>query len=230
MQRDPGEMLAELERLAAEPQALKRFLATVAGFYAEVDARVSSISAEQGLDLACRPGCFHCCPRAGVETELFEVIPVLAQLNRSPSQRLLRRIVSRSRESRSSFGRGGASFLSLLKIQEPSPRDARQEEACPFLSEGLCEIYRVRPLACRLHVSVSSRTCAEARRPDLPRVFYAAQSRAVSWCVEKLGRNGMAPFMGSGGLLVQWIGWEEGEETCTLRLMGRRYVFSSPES
>ena len=228
MQCDPQTMLDEVERLAAEPAVLRSFLAAVDSFYAEVDGRLSSLAAEQVLDLACGPGCFHCCPPTGVETELFEVIPVLVELNRKPSQPLLKRIVSRSGEARSGFTRGTSSFLSLLHLKETPPRGARQEEACPFLNDGLCAIYRVRPLACRLHVSVSRMTCAEARRPDLPRVFYAALNRTVASAAEALMRKGMSPFMGSGGLLVHGIGWEEGEEACTLRLMGRRFALSPP--
>jgi Fe-S-cluster containining protein len=216
-----------LDSLAAEPGALEGFLSAVRAFYAEVDNWVQALAAEHGADIACRPGCFHCCPRKGVEAALFELVPIVVELNRRPSRLLVERIRSRARETSAppAGGADGDSLFSLLQIAESSGRAPASWEPCPFLEEGLCRIYTVRPLACRLHVSVSERSCAEAMKPSLPRGFTSALSRTVAARFETIRRRGLGPLLDSGGLVIRQIDWDPDEGACSLAVGGRRYGF-----
>lgn len=216
-----------LDSLAAEPDALASFLAAVQAFYDEVDGWLRTLAAEHDAKIACRPGCFHCCPSNGVEAALFELVPIVAELNREPSRPLLERIRSRAEQaSKSPTGIGQAeSLFSLLRIAETPMRAPADRERCPFLEEGLCRIYPVRPLACRLHVSVSERTCAEAMRPELPRAFTVALSRGLASRLEAIRLRGLGPILEGVGLMIQQIDWDPDKGVCYLALGDRRYGF-----
>jgi len=216
-----------LDSLAAEPGALEGFLSAVRAFYAEVDNWVQALAAEHGADIACRPGCFHCCPRKGVEAALFELVPIVAELNRTPSRLLLERVRTRAEETAQTAARAGAaeSLLSLLQIAEPARRPQTADRGCPFLEQGLCRIYTVRPLACRLHMSVSERTCAEALRPEIPRGLTTALSRGIALRLDAIRRRGLGPLLEVGGLLIDQIDWDAEEGACYLAVGGRRYGF-----
>lgn len=216
-----------LDSLATDPDALKGFLSAVRAFYAEVDAWVEALAAEHGAEIACRPGCFHCCPRKGVEAALFEIVPIVVELNRRPCRPLLERIRSRAAETSPSPGDIGKaeSLLSLLQAAEPSRHGPASWEPCPFLEEGLCRIYPVRPLACRLHVSVSERSCAEAMKPALPRAFTSALSRTVADRFEAIRRRGLGPLLQGGGLVIRQIDWDPDQGVCCVSLAGHRYGF-----
>lgn len=218
-----------LDSLAADQGALEGFLSAVRVFYSEVDEWVRALAAEHGADIACRLGCFHCCPRKGVEAALFELVPIVVELNRRPCRHLMERIRSRAREtSAPPAGEPEAdSLFSLLQIAESSDnaRTAAGWEPCPFLEEGLCRIYAVRPLACRLHVSVSERSCKEAMKPSLPRGFTLALSRTVAARFETIRRHGLGPLLEGGGLVIRRIDWDPDEGVCYLDLGHRRYGF-----
>lgn len=218
-----------LDSLAAEPGALEGFLSAVRAFYAEVDDWVQALAAEHGADIACRPGCFHCCPRKGVESALLELVPIVVELNRRPCRHLMERIRSRARETSGppAGTREAESLFSLLQIAEPSRRTSTPSgwEPCPFIEEGLCRIYSVRPLACRLHVSVSERSCAEAMKPSLPRGFTSALSRTVAARFETIRRRGLGPLLEGQGLMIRQIDWDPDEGVCYLALGDRRYGF-----
>lgn len=218
-----------LDSLAAEPDSLEGFLAAVSAFYDEVDNWLRTLADEHGVQIACRPGCFHCCPRKGVEAVLFELVPIVVELNRRPSRTLMERIRSRAEQAAESPARiGGAeSLFSLLQIAEPLGRAPVDREPCPFVEEGLCRIYSVRPLACRLHVSVSEQSCAEAMRPELPRAFTVALSRRVASRFETIRLHGLGPLLQGGGLIIRQIDWDPAEGVCTLALGDRRYGFRS---
>lgn len=54
-------------------------------------------------------------------------------------------------------------------LSEPERIKARQR--CPFIAQGVCVIYQVRPLACRGLASYDKRACAQAasgKRDDIP--------------------------------------------------------------
>ncbi|MBK1616267.1 zinc/iron-chelating domain-containing protein [Rubrivivax gelatinosus] len=82
----------------------------------------------------------------------------------------------------------GIDLVGALRAAEA--RTHRRSEAeraaapvrCPFLAQGVCVIYPVRPLACRGHASSDARACAEAaagRRAEVPVSSGHRQVRAL---------------------------------------------------
>lgn len=58
---------------------------------------------------------------------------------------------------------------------------------CPFLTDGSCAIYMVRPFACRCFLSLH--TCSPAR-PALISAEYLAAATAINQIIEHLGQRG----------------------------------------
>lgn len=52
-------------------------------------------------------------------------------------------------------------------------------ERCPFIAQGACTIYQVRPLACRGHASYSRRACADAAAGRVDQVPFSGPHRLV---------------------------------------------------
>lgn len=98
--------------------------------------------------LACRGGCASCCSIrvAATAPEVFKIAFHILGLPAQTRSAILERIFS-----------GHQDTQGLDELQ-------RMERAtvCPFIENGLCVIYAVRPLACRGHASFSERACVEA--------------------------------------------------------------------
>ncbi|MDE7241348.1 YkgJ family cysteine cluster protein [Desulfovibrio sp.] len=109
---------------------------------AHVDASVGEAVAaarDAGRTLACGPGCDACCRQP---------IPV------TPLEFLLMRSHMRLRLDAATRARLEAQYEGQLAAQP----DALQRP-CPFLLDGGCSVYAVRPLACRRYL-VLDRACA----------------------------------------------------------------------
>lgn len=52
-------------------------------------------------------------------------------------------------------------------------------QRCPFIAQGACTIYKVRPLACRGHASYSRRACADAAAGRVDEVPFSGPHRLV---------------------------------------------------
>ncbi|MBQ0945873.1 YkgJ family cysteine cluster protein [Ideonella sp. 4Y16] len=110
--------------------------------------------------LACGRGCATCCTLR-VSATAPEVLAVAAFL-RAVQPRLLSRGVDLVGQVRAA----DAATHGLGEAQRVALR-----QRCPFIAQGVCVIYAVRPLACRGHASHDLRACAEAaagRRDEVP--------------------------------------------------------------
>jgi Fe-S-cluster containining protein len=123
--------------------------------------------------LACGRGCASCCTLR-VSATAPEVLAVAAFL-RAVQPRLLPRgidLVGQVRDAdAATHGLGEAQRVTL-------------RQRCPFIAQGVCVIYAVRPLACRGHASHDLRACTEAaagRRDEVP---YSAGHRLVRALVQ----------------------------------------------
>lgn len=74
--------------------------------------------------------------------------------------------------------------------------------ACPFIAQGVCVIYAVRPLACRGHASHDRRSCAEAAAGRADEVAYSVAHMTV----RSLVQNAMQSAMRDRGLA--WSAYE----------------------
>lgn len=159
------------------------------------------IQCEDEPPLACTRGCASCCSLRVVATAP-EVLLVA---------RFLRAVVPQL-EAR------GIDLLGRLRAADALTRhlDETQRVAlrqpCPFIAQGVCVIYAVRPLACRGHASQDARACAQAAarlRDEVPYspghqlvrslVQNALQSalceRGLSWMLHELNHAVLLALM-----------------------------------
>lgn len=128
-------------------------------------SRVVQTALEQGIPIACKPGCNHCCA-ARVEAMAAEVFHIARELERRPADerdRLVRR----------------------LKIHVSMRSEAtawNQRPECPFLTNALCSIYDVRPNACRKAHSLDADKCRE-NAPEIP------QDLGIAVAVEAMAKG-----------------------------------------
>jgi hypothetical protein len=106
----------------------------------------AALSSSPAGELACRPGCAHCCHQAvGVSPPEVFVIHDHLLATRTPAELEAFDQRLRSADERT---RG----MSLTERLSP-------ELPCPFLEQGRCSIYEVRPLACRGKNSLDATAC-----------------------------------------------------------------------
>jgi Fe-S-cluster containining protein len=110
--------------------------------------------------LACGKGCEICCTLRVTATApeilvLERYIRLTADRMKSVGVDLVERIAEADQATRG--------------LDEP--QRVKLKSLCPFIAEGICVIYPVRPLACRAHTSYDLRACidaAEGRRSEVP--------------------------------------------------------------
>jgi len=145
----------------------------------------AAVSAE-GRQISCRKGCTFCCHHY-VSVSLAQGMVIVAHLYRSKD--LLQQFLDRYEEWREQAGviaeeidgirnRALASSAPIASvINDTRPLSTRYFAAsirCPFLVDGLCSIYAVRPLACSGHHAVSPpEWCApdSQQKPEIRRVM-----------------------------------------------------------
>jgi hypothetical protein len=137
-----------LEMLGRDP-TLTRALDLIRQAYAWTDGLIERFEADTPLPhpIACQPGCAFCCHNQ------IEVIPLEALAIGSHIQALPReeQTVLKERLSASVASRAGKTKHDIARRRRDFP--------CPFLSQGLCAIYPVRPLVCRAMHSLDAESC-----------------------------------------------------------------------
>jgi len=132
------------------------------------DAFVESKRSE--LEIACRPGCAHCCQYEANATasEVFVIVSHVQKLSEADRQLIERRI----------------SEYTKAEPMPPTPvPDAYLlvERQCPLLdAAGRCMIYPFRPVHCRAWLSPDAAICAKAASPkclDVPSLAVPKSAR-----------------------------------------------------
>lgn len=129
--------------------------------------------AEQTKDLpplACRKGCGTCC-RIQVVATAPEVLMVARYI----------------RAMADGFRKVGIDLPARLAATAASPGSTGTMalgRECPFLAEGICVIYPVRPLACRGHVSFNEDACVAALEGEADEVPVSESHRTVRALVQ----------------------------------------------
>jgi Fe-S-cluster containining protein len=114
-----------------------------------LDERLSAAAAAATEKLACRAGCWYCCYlKVGVRPE--EAFAIVEFVRGRFSQ-------ERSRELR-------AEVAANAKVMRQLPAAERLVAAlkCPFLLDGQCSIYEVRPARCRSFHAIDVKGCQES--------------------------------------------------------------------
>lgn len=136
-----------LDRHAGQPVLVDALLAQA---FDSFDGNVA-IQCEDEPPLACQRGCATCCTlRVGATAP---EVWLVARFLRAVAPRLAERGVDLMAQVR-------AADVRSRGLDEAGRVALRQR--CPFIAQGVCVIYPVRPLACRGHASHDVRACVEA--------------------------------------------------------------------
>lgn len=132
---------ADLRKLSPQESLLR--------FYSRQDGRIAEAMIVSPVKPACHANCSYCCYYK-VEAHAIEIFAIVDFVKRQYSDRVLRRALE----------------LAAQNVKEVEGFSYKQHMAtnqqCPFLSDGQCSIYPVRPLKCRnFHASDVAR-CKES--------------------------------------------------------------------
>ena len=131
-----------------------------------IDAMIDNAieeASENGETITCKPGCDHCCHLL-VEiswSEAYELAQWIVNLpTKEEQEKFYMSVASTAIEAREVFSRkkSGRRFMQPLYSEDDMPDwmyDAwfyEKKRPCPFLVDGLCAAYEVRPSPCRLHL------------------------------------------------------------------------------
>jgi len=120
-------------------------------------------SKAEGKPAICRKGCSWCCHQS-VFAVTHEFLYIKDHIQNHISGETGYKFMERARKrSHLTINR---SLSEQLKLREP----------CPFLEEGSCLIYHVRPMACRIYLSSSEKACRKeyeqpANEKNIPDLF-----------------------------------------------------------
>lgn len=115
---------------------------------------------EAGFRVQCRPGCTHCCHQMPTGVASAELIYVYYGLQQTgAASKFFRRCLEAEelwvevshRQEREKTGPGHG----RQQVEVLSKAYGSLEHPCPFLEANMCQIYPFRPLACRMHFSIS---------------------------------------------------------------------------
>jgi len=115
----------------------------------------------EGFPIQCSPGCIHCCchmPTGITTPELIYLYYGMHQSGIFP--RFFRRCLEAEEQWREILK--SYTYIHLSESEQDNIREItlkryhRLEHYCPFLQDNLCQVYPYRPLACRMHFSLSS--------------------------------------------------------------------------
>ncbi|MGW8314124.1 MAG: YkgJ family cysteine cluster protein [Bacteroidales bacterium] len=165
----------------------------------------------EGKPAECKKGCSWCCHQA-VFAVTHEILYILAQLMEGKEEEKQLRFLNRANEKSKITTR--KSYEELLRFRKP----------CPFLTEGICGIYDVRPMACRIYLSSSEPACQRDYRDpgdeqNFPELFefplragrmlnegFVAYLKQNGLQVSELPiEQGISHMAGTGMTLDKWI-------------------------
>lgn len=114
-----------------------------------------------GWTVTCEPGCSHCCTQLPSGLTGVEILWLYqGTVTTGVLDRMFRRCLERMElweEIRRWDGVEPTTVPLDQKLEGCLSRYHRLNVPCPFLDAGLCGLYRYRPLACRIHFSLSPR-------------------------------------------------------------------------
>jgi Fe-S-cluster containining protein len=143
--------------------------------------------AARGERISCQKGCYLCCS-AYVEATLQECEAIVYYLYQN--ERVLESFLRTYPQWRERVRKNGDLFKScgrfwkeewtpetarelMLAHSEEEERYMRQNIPCPFLDNGLCSIYEVRPYMCVAVIAVSPPEWCDLQHPNEPVIYKA---------------------------------------------------------
>ena len=154
------EGLTSWKKTKTLPAEFMKYFEKALDLYDESVNYLLSYLRHQGISIHCTPGCTHCCCHMPVGISTAELIYLYYGMHRSGVfPRIFRRCMEAEEEWRE-----------ILKTFSNLPPDQDRNETirertlssyhclghyCPFLQDHLCRVYPYRPIACRMHFSIS---------------------------------------------------------------------------
>jgi Fe-S-cluster containining protein len=117
--------------------------------YASIDGLIDSFCkrcTREGLGLDCTEGCSWCCSQA-VLASTHEVLYMFSWMEKELSPEKLEQIRKKAEKRHR--------YTSSMKVWE----FLHFIHPCPFLENGICMVYPVRPVACRIYLSSDLESC-----------------------------------------------------------------------
>ncbi|MGV8073361.1 MAG: YkgJ family cysteine cluster protein [Syntrophobacteraceae bacterium] len=152
--------LEELGSKHALPTLFLRFSEKAMALYDESVKFMLGQLRRRGFIVRCLPECFHCCLQMPSGVSTFELLYLYVGMHRSGVlPRLFRRCLEvEERWSELFLSRAG--FVQLGEDWTVSREKLLKsflyiEQTCPFLENRRCTLYQYRPIACRIHFSLS---------------------------------------------------------------------------
>ena len=149
------EILESSEPVKAIPEIME-------SAYRSIDGLIESFTGRcqrEGLRVDCKKGCAWCCSQA-VLISTHELMYLFAWMENNLTPAGIEKIRKRAEDKNKLTA--GMNAMEFLHFVHP----------CPFLEEGVCQIYPVRPMACRIYLSSDENSCIQQYdQPDDPGVM-----------------------------------------------------------
>ncbi|HLK15264.1 MAG TPA: hypothetical protein VKT78_10695 [Fimbriimonadaceae bacterium] len=182
-----SEVRGLVEPAPGRPTGMGQFETLAAAVHTALDRRLAAVPQAAHDALACCAGCSACCHRVVLATAP-EIVAAASTVMRSFTPEA--RDALRERMLSYVAGVGPSQGVGLATLRP----------MCPFLVDGLCSIYAVRPIACRAQCSVDVAPC-EAAAADGETAFPATEpeaalgSAALKGLTESLGSHELVPAL-----------------------------------
>lgn len=146
---------------AALPRKFFKFFTKAIALYDELVRFILGHLRREGWAVQCSPGCIHCCCHMPTGVTAPELIYLYHGMHQSGSfDKLFRRCLETEQAWQEIFK--SHACRQHNGAQSPCIRETvlqryhQLEHRCPFLQDDRCRLYPYRPLACRMHFSLSS--------------------------------------------------------------------------
>lgn len=157
--------------------------------YEPLDGLISSVSSQ----VACTRGCDICCHRMVICTRI-EAIAVMEYLQG---------IESWTRPLHDAIRQHSTALQKFLEPKKDNKATwIEQRIACPFLSDGECMVYPMRPVSCRTYHSLDDPSlCLEPLR-NVQQVEEINQAQELFYMMVTVAGKRIDPLFGSSGLFT----------------------------
>ncbi|MBN1821772.1 MAG: YkgJ family cysteine cluster protein [Prolixibacteraceae bacterium] len=135
--------------IVEEGISVESILKSTTKIYENIDAlndAVLSLAEKENTTVFCKKGCFLCCYQP-VYALTHEVIYLKEFIKTNFPEAEIRKIYNRARDKELKTGK--LNEENLLNSKYP----------CPLLVDGACSAYKARPMACRIYLSLSFKSC-----------------------------------------------------------------------
>jgi len=174
----------------------------IAQLYQAVDDLLSSFvdrSIIDGEPPVCKKACAWCCYQE-VFAVTHEFLYLQEYVYRNLSQELRDRILAKAREK------------VMLSMNKSVEEQRKIRFACPFLEGDSCLVYKVRPMACRIYLSSSLRSCKReydqpGNQKNIPELF------EFPLLAGRMLNEGFVAYLKQSGLASSELPIEQGYST-----------------